>query len=49
LQAAVGFFGDGAFDEPDGEGRHQIALSKIKPDFAIEGLIESPFGPADLR
>jgi hypothetical protein len=29
LQAAVGFFGDGAFDEVGGEGGHQIALSKI--------------------
>ena len=29
LQAAVGFFGDGALDQPDGEGRHQLALSKI--------------------
>ena len=29
LQAAVGFFGDAAFDEVGGEGGHQIALSKI--------------------
>ncbi len=29
LQAAVGFFGDGAFDEVGGEGGHQIAVSKI--------------------
>lgn len=29
LQAAVGFFGDGALDEVGGKGGHQIALSKI--------------------
>ncbi len=29
LQAAVGFFGDGALDEVVGEGGHQIAVSKI--------------------
>jgi hypothetical protein len=49
LEAAVGFFGDGAFDEGGGKGGHQIAVSKVKPDFVIEGLIDSPFGPADLR